>query len=125
MRTGGGAVAGPGYGVGVRCGEAVLGFFLRWLDSERETEQVWAIRERFAWLTMMTGVIGVVMVVPLLIDGEWRTVPGGVVLMAGGVSGLLAHRYRWDVPASRRHTLWSFLALVVAIVVTALLLRTA
>jgi hypothetical protein len=95
------------------------------MAKETESPPVWRFRFYAAGLSILFGIVGVVMLLPMARGVvSWSALPGGVLLIAGGALGVGAQRSP-DVATSRQRGVLAALCTVVGLIeVTALLALT-
>lgn len=88
----------------------------RQMATETESPPVWRFRFYGAGLSIVCGIVGVVMVLPMARGVvSWAALPGGVLLAVGGVFGVGAQRSA-DVTVSRRRGVLAALCTVVGLI---------
>jgi hypothetical protein len=86
------------------------------MAQETESPPVWRFRFYAAGLSILFGIVGVVMLLPMARGVvSWLALPGGVLLVTGGVLGVGAQRSP-DVATSRRRGVLAALCTVVGLI---------
>jgi hypothetical protein len=88
----------------------------RQLAIESESPPVWRFRFYAAGLSILFGVFGVVLVLPMARGVvSWAALPGGLLLAVGGVFGIVVQRSA-EVAASRRRGSWAAVCTLVGLI---------